>query len=81
MAIGQNDLTDFYDIQAAKAGSFGLPGVSGDEPGGAAHLSRGDMQQIQGPAARGGRHAGNQAHCREENASKIQFQPLEAFPG
>jgi hypothetical protein len=81
MVVGQNDLTDFHDIQAAKASSFGLPGVSGDELGGSAHLSSSDMQQIQAPAASGGRHTRNQAHRSEEYAIQIQLHPLEASLG
>jgi hypothetical protein len=78
---GQNDLTDFHNIQAAKASGFGLPRVTSDELGGAAKLSSGDMQQIQGPAASGGCRTGNHAHRSEENATPIQFHPLEASLG
>ena len=81
MVVGQNDLTDFHNIQAAKASGFGLSGVPGDKLGGAAKLSSGDMQQIQGPAASGGCRTRNHAHRSEEYAPHIQFHPLEASLG
>jgi hypothetical protein len=81
MAIGQSDLTDFHNIQAAKASGFGLPGDAGDELGGTAHLSSSDMQQIQGPAASGDCRTRNHAHRSEEYAPAIQVHPLEAALG
>jgi hypothetical protein len=81
VAIGQNDLTDFHDIQATKASGFGVPGVPGDELGGAAQLSSRDMQQIQGPAASGGGSAGNHAKRSVEYAPAIQVRSLEAALG
>ena len=79
--IRRNELTNFYDIQATKTSGFGLPGVPGDELGGAAQLSRCDMQQIQGPTASGGCSAGNHAKRSVEYAPAIQVHPLEAALG
>ena len=77
----RNDLTDFYDIQATKTSGFGLPGVPGDELGGAAQLSSRDMQQIQSSAVGGGVSAGNHAKRSVEYAPAIQVHSLEAAIG
>ena len=77
----RNELTDFHDIQATKASSLGLPGVTGDKFGGVTLSCSCNMQQIEGSASGGDGGARDHTNRIKEQATPIHLDLLEASLG